>query len=520
MANARDASPSWRKQVDDNLNRLHSLKFGADRLLEKEDFSTSYMLGLRLIGFLDSHSLSDADEALTRPVRREALSKLDSARRALVPDSDRRAFERAGRDPGLVFGSKVDIDVEKVKQSKYFRALLQQYNVKPPSDMCHNDIFKLLKEDEANRKCGQYLAVLSPEIVSPVLYQCFSGNQLDEQQKSSCKPPKVSTLAKLTSLYGNSTTKSHGCIQRNSLAPKSKMHEDCMIVDNSPLYTNPRSRGTGPPNYVKIDEEEKVSGNPMGSKRSYMETRSPRNDNPKSPACKEESNIDGSGDGFVTARAKLEMEVRQKKGLTRSPNVCVSPQSDNINRGNGTRSYGYSRHGIRGNFVPPIRTNGGNSGNMSARVTGKNDDTIDDSTKKCMEMLCGPDGELPEKLRNLEPRLIEHVSNEIMDRDLNVRWNDIAGLEHAKKCVAEMVIWPLLRPDLFKGCRSPGKGLLLFGPPGTGKTMIGKAIAGEAKATFFYISASSLTSKLQMKWILLCIPRSSSCAGIWFGKVE
>ncbi|GJN12838.1 hypothetical protein PR202_ga31152 [Eleusine coracana subsp. coracana] len=112
-----------------------------------------------------------------------------------------------------------------------------------------------------------------------------------------------------------------------------------------------------------------------------------------------------------------------------------------------------------------------------------------------MEMLCGPDGELPEKLRNLEPRLIEHVSNEIMDRDPNVRWDDIAGLEHAKKCVTEMVIWPLLRPDIFRGCRSPGRGLLLFGPPGTGKTMIGKAIAGEAKATFFYISASSLTSK-------------------------
>lgn len=42
-----------------------------------------------------------------------------------------------------------------------------------------------------------------------------------------------------------------------------------------------------------------------------------------------------------------------------------------------------------------------------------------------IEMLCGPDGELPEKLRNLEPRLIEHVSNEIMDKDPNVRWNDI-----------------------------------------------------------------------------------------------
>lgn len=46
-----------------------------------------------------------------------------------------------------------------------------------------------------------------------------------------------------------------------------------------------------------------------------------------------------------------------------------------------------------------------------------------------MEILCGPDGELPEKLKNLEPRLIEHVSNEIMDRDPNVRWDDI-GIRH------------------------------------------------------------------------------------------
>jgi ATP-dependent 26S proteasome regulatory subunit len=58
-----------------------------------------------------------------------------------------------------------------------------------------------------------------------------------------------------------------------------------------------------------------------------------------------------------------------------------------------------------------------------------------------------------------------------------------------------MIVWPMLRPDIFTGMRAPPRGILLFGPPGTGKTMIGRAIASSANATFFNISASSLTSK-------------------------
>ncbi|KAJ1368209.1 Fidgetin-like protein 1 [Parelaphostrongylus tenuis] len=77
----------------------------------------------------------------------------------------------------------------------------------------------------------------------------------------------------------------------------------------------------------------------------------------------------------------------------------------------------------------------------------------------------------------------------------DIGWSDVAGLDGAKKALREIVVLPFKRPDMFKGIRAPPKGVLLFGPPGTGKTMIGRCVASQCNATFFNISASSLTSK-------------------------
>lgn len=89
----------------------------------------------------------------------------------------------------------------------------------------------------------------------------------------------------------------------------------------------------------------------------------------------------------------------------------------------------------------------------------------------------------------------------MVDKGAPISWDDIAGLEFAKKTIEEIIIWPMVRPDLFTGLLIPVKGLLLFGPPGTGKTLIGKCIANQCNAKFFSISASSLTSKWVINFI-------------------
>ncbi|KAG8237828.1 hypothetical protein J437_LFUL002437, partial [Ladona fulva] len=77
-----------------------------------------------------------------------------------------------------------------------------------------------------------------------------------------------------------------------------------------------------------------------------------------------------------------------------------------------------------------------------------------------------------ERLKGIDPKMVEMVKNEIIDNGTPVDWDDIAGLDFAKTTIQEIVVWPLLRPDIFFGLRGPPKGILLFGPPGTGKTLI------------------------------------------------
>ncbi len=97
-----------------------------------------------------------------------------------------------------------------------------------------------------------------------------------------------------------------------------------------------------------------------------------------------------------------------------------------------------------------------------------------------------------EGLKNVEPSAMREVFIEVP----KVKWSDIGGLEGAKRELLEAVEWPLKYPEAFDAFHTkPPKGLLLYGPPGSGKTLLAKAVATESQANFISIKGPELLSK-------------------------
>lgn len=185
------------------------------------------------------------------------------------------------------------------------------------------------------------------------------------------------------------------------------------------------------------------------------------------------------GNSFRTAKDELQIQNVKKYG-TANP----SGKTPLFAYGGGKKSLG-GRRTVGSKFVCPIRNDEEDNKPRQQPIA---EQAASNSSQEEVE-------EVDERLRNIDPKMVELIRNEIMDRFSPVTWDDIAGLEYAKQIIREAIVCPLLRPDIFTGLRKPPRGILLFGPPGTGKTLIGKCIASQSNATFFSISASSLTSK-------------------------
>ncbi|KAG1649386.1 Vacuolar protein sorting-associated protein 4B [Nymphon striatum] len=142
------------------------------------------------------------------------------------------------------------------------------------------------------------------------------------------------------------------------------------------------------------------------------------------------------------------------------------------------------------NKKKPVNTGDREDSNSNKRNGSSSDSNGEDLERK-NESSSDSDEEDPER-KKMQSKLEGAI---IMEKP-NIKWSDVAGLECAKETLKETVILPIKFPHLFQGKRKPWKGILLFGPPGTGKSFLAKAVATETNnSTFFSVSSSDMVSK-------------------------
>ncbi|WP_414836768.1 CDC48 family AAA ATPase [Candidatus Nanohalococcus occultus] len=119
-------------------------------------------------------------------------------------------------------------------------------------------------------------------------------------------------------------------------------------------------------------------------------------------------------------------------------------------------------------------------------------DLDDEIPSEIMEKLVVNQGALKEGIRKVQPSAMREVMVEVP----KVSWEDVGGLHDTQEKLQEMVEWPQKYPERFKrmGIEVP-KGILLYGLPGTGKTLLAKAVANEANANFISIKGPEIFSK-------------------------
>ena len=206
----------------------------------------------------------------------------------------------------------------------------------------------------------------------------------------------------------------------------------------------------------------------------------------------------------VTPRQDRETNVSSSKSRTKSTPRTTAPGqaayisqssgSDDVQRGVDKMSISVANNSsavrrkpppVKRRETPPSSDQESSEQQLS---DGEAEDEDEEENHDIMKIL----NKLP---KGVDLQSARQILNDIVVRGDEVHWDDIAGLEGAKKALKEAVVYPFLRPDLFSGLREPARGMLLFGPPGTGKTMLARAVATESKSTFFSVSSSSLTSK-------------------------
>ncbi|KAI8464204.1 MAG: P-loop containing nucleoside triphosphate hydrolase protein [Monoraphidium minutum] len=177
-----------------------------------------------------------------------------------------------------------------------------------------------------------------------------------------------------------------------------------------------------------------------------------------------------SGGGRVGGPARVDSWNKRVPG----PGVTGAPAAPEPAARRGSAAASGGGGGAAGGALPA----GASGGGVGAAAAGAGAGAVRRSE------YMGPDGDL-----------VANLERDMLDRSPGVRWTDIAGLAEAKRVLEEATVLPMIMPEFFTGIRRPVKGVMMFGPPGTGKTMLAKAVATECGCSFFNVSSASLASK-------------------------
>jgi katanin p60 ATPase-containing subunit A1 len=182
------------------------------------------------------------------------------------------------------------------------------------------------------------------------------------------------------------------------------------------------------------------------------------------------------------------------------PDVWPSPPPVERGRRTAPRQKKNSTSGPRGSDQQKVRKSNSQQNGLDSR-TPKRSNSLGGNTKDAEKVK--EEGKFDSS--GYDKDLVDTIERDIVCREPNIGWGDIAGLGEAKKLLHEAVIMPILMPEFFTGIRRPWRGVLMVGPPGTGKTMLAKAIATDTDTNFIATSISRLVHSV-VRNPYACIP--------------